>query len=56
MTACLKRLFGLGDVAVKGAVILYPKLSDPENFLGQVLPVAFEFDDERADVKQALGL
>jgi len=36
MTACLKQLFGLGDVAVKGAVILHPNLTDPQNFVDKV--------------------
>ena len=56
MAACLKKLFGLGDVAVKAAVLLYPKLTDPAAFESAVLHVAFQFDDERADVKAALGL
>ena len=56
MTQALKKLFGLGNVAVKGAVILYPKLTDAAAFEAEVLPHAFQFDDERAEVRAALGL
>lgn len=51
----LKLLFGLGDVAIKAAVAMKPHLSDPEH-IDPTLLSAFQYDDEKQDAKEQLGL
>jgi hypothetical protein len=35
---------------------VYPNLIDPERFKDDVLPTAFQYDDERGQVATELGL
>ena len=51
----LELMFGVGDIAVQAMALMQPNLTDPDQIAAVVLP-AFKFEDERSDVKTALGL
>ena len=50
----LQLLFGLGDVAIQALVAMHPRLTDPENIESVIIPRGFQYDDERADAREAL--
>eukprot|EP00040_Diaphanoeca_grandis_P019824 m.105009 g.105009 ORF g.105009 m.105009 type:complete len:99 (+) comp27611_c0_seq1:127-423(+) len=52
----LKVLFGLGDVAVQAAVLIHPKLVDPQHIESVLLKDGFQYNDERQEAKEKMGL
>eukprot|EP00035_Acanthoeca_spectabilis_P022343 m.443200 g.443200 ORF g.443200 m.443200 type:complete len:98 (+) comp18937_c0_seq1:1603-1896(+) len=52
----LQLLFGLGDVGIQALVAIRPQIVDPENVEPVLIENGFEYGDEKADAKKALGL
>ncbi len=50
----LLKVFSFDEGRIKSAIVLYPRLTDPENFFTTL--DAFSFDSSRTEVRKKLGL